>query len=183
MKSVKRSVRRPAASSKGRGPRVKQKGLQWIARHDVQCVACKFSHQRHRHLRVLQKNLFFNRLGPRRQKCLVLERCRFDYRKPWEAPVTYDIQCSAGRVPRSTTGSTCQMPMGCVWLEEATVAGIEGGRFQLGIDSLLLQGCYIPHLVAVKPGRFFSKFLQDMAGNAFNCVQFSNFVLAALLTG
>ena len=83
----------------------------------------------------------------------------------------WDIQQNMGRVPTCMGSIPCSLPMGMPWLQSMK-------RPVVGAESLMLQGGDPHFLPALREGAWSSKFLQNLAGNAFNVPCFSAWLLS-----
>jgi hypothetical protein len=90
-----------------------------------------------------------------------------------EPETLWDLDQNIGRVPVGYGYVPCALPRARVWLRNRA-------RFLSGAEALLLQGADPKRLPTLRPGVWSSKFLQDMAGNAFCVPAFGAFFLSLL---
>ena len=132
--------------------------------------------------RALYQNLYVSHLTSRERDLVTflyaeVEQNKGDTEGIDKLPETiWDIQQNVGRVPTCHASIPCSMPGGRPWLRRER-------RALSGAESLLLQGCDPSFLRALRPGAWSSRFLQDLAGNAFNVPAFSTWFIAMFASG
>jgi hypothetical protein len=146
-----------AKAPQGTKPKISKTVPKWVKKHADQWSEVPFPKQKRYFTKYYKNNPFFWLCPPRAREVLLLEQCRF-HKKSRDRPIAFDIQQSSGRVPKSRTGSTTQMPMSVIWYESSAVmptdADYTGGRWQFGIESLLLQGACLDHMRGLFPSKY-----------------------------
>ena len=124
-----------------------------------------------RYLAHLDRNPWFQCLTLREKDVLLLELCHHPFPGPQTGVVTVHTsatfsRCTIGALP-------CQVPNAMFWL-------LGYNRLQTGAEALMLQGVDLVDIPSFGVGSHPSRFLQDLAGNAFCVYQFVVWLLACL---
>ena len=134
-------------------------------------AACPHAGDKGRYLAQLGSNPWFQYLSVREKEVLLLELCQYPFPGPPEGAVL--VHCSI-KFSRLATGALpCQVPNAKFWL-------VRYNRLQTGAEALMLQGVDLVDIPNLGVGSHSSRFLQDLAGNAFCIYQFAVWLLACL---
>ena len=140
------------------------KGMTW--------AACPQSGEKHRYLADLNGNPWFGFLTDREKDLLLLNLCQHPYPGPQDGVVLLMTSAKFSRIVRGGV-SPCQVPNALFWM-------LGHNRLQTGAEALMLQGVDLVDIPSFGIGSHSSRFLQDLAGNAFCVYQFVAWLLACL---
>ncbi len=144
---------------------------KWRRASESLWAACPHKLDKEKYLADFASNPWFHILSQRQQDLLLLQLCKHPFPGPQDGVVT--LQTSATFAQHVTGALPTQVPNGEFWF-------LHRRRLQTGAEGLMLQGVDLVDIPALGPGSHSSRFLQDLAGNAFCVYQFVAWLLACL---
>ena len=135
-------------------------------------AACPCASEEHHYRRHLEGNVWFEWLSHRERHMLLWHLCHYTFPGPQEGVV--ELQCSE-KFMRLVPGPVmpCQVPNALFWL-------LGRDRLLTGAEALMLQGVDLGAIRGFSVDSAPSRFLQNLAGNAFCVYQFLLMFVACL---
>ena len=150
----------------------KKRPARSIRKELPQMAACPHASDESRYRARLQDNIWFHWLSRREQHMLLWTLCHHAFPGPSAGVVLLHHSAKFMRVSTSDVMPT-QVPNGVYWL-------LSRNRLLTGAEALMLQGADLADIPGFGVDSEPSRFLQDLAGNAFCIYQFLLMFVACL---